>query len=223
MPIWSLHAVRRFVHGERRFELDLRITSDARRLVVFGPSGAGKSQLLKIVAGLTRPDAGHVEVAGRRLFDASTRVDLPVRERWLGYLFQVYALFAHLTVVQNVAFGLHHGWRNPPREVRDAAVERWLRAFDLLSVAQQYPDQLSGGQRQRAALARALVGEPRALLLDEPFAALDPPLRARLRDELADLVESLALPLLLISHDDADALRFGDEVVEIDSGKVLVR
>ncbi len=221
--IWELQVRRRLEHRGRVFTLDAGFASEARRVVVFGPSGAGKSQLLQAVAGLARPDAGRIAVAGRVLFDRDARIDLPARERRLGYLFQDYALFPHLTVAQNVAFGLQRGWRNPSGEPRDAAVERWLRAFELLPVLRQYPEQLSGGQRQRTALARALVGEPRALLLDEPFAALDTPLRARLRDELAELVDRLALPLLLISHDEADLRRFGDDAVVLDAGRVVPR
>ncbi len=134
-------------------------------------------------------------------------------------MFQEYALFPHLTVRQNVAFGLDGGWRNPRRDVASDAVDRWLRAFELGALAQRYPDELSGGQRQRTALARALVGAPRALLLDEPFAALDAPLRRRLRAELAELQVLSALPMLLITHDEADVEAFADEVIEIEGGR----
>lgn len=219
--IWDVAVRRRFEHAKRRFDLDVAFASDARRLVLYGPSGAGKTQTLRIVAGLTTVDAGHVRVAGRTLLDRAARIDVPARERGLAYVFQDYALFPHLTVVQNIAFGLQTGWRNPSREIRHAEVERWMRAFDLLPVARHYPEQLSGGQRQRTALARALVAKPQALLLDEPFAALDPALRARLRDELADLQAQLALPLLLITHDETDVRRFGDEALQIDAGRIV--
>jgi len=135
-------------------------------------------------------------------------------------VFQDYALFPHLNVLQNVAFGLQRGWRNAAREVRHDEVQRWMRAFELGPLSHHYPEQLSGGQRQRTALARALVARPRALLLDEPFAALDPDLRARLRDELADLQAELGIPLVLITHDERDVRRFGDEVIEIAAGRV---
>ncbi|WP_295641537.1 ATP-binding cassette domain-containing protein [uncultured Methylibium sp.] len=220
MSIWDVDLQRRFEHAKRRFDLRLSFASDVPRLVIYGPSGAGKSQTLKCIAGLTRPDAGHVRLNGQALFDAAARVDVPARDRQLAYVFQDYALFPHLTVVQNIAFGLHRGWRNASREVRDEAVERWLTAFELTPVARHYPEQLSGGQRQRTALARALVAEPRALLLDEPFAALDPALRARLRDELADLQARLAIPLLLITHDPEDVRRFGDAVLELRDGRL---
>ena len=218
--IWDVDARRRFDHARRRFELRVRFASDSRRLVLFGPSGAGKSQTLKIVAGLTRPDAGHVRLGGETLADVAARIDVPARDRRLAYVFQDYALFPHLNVLQNVAFGLQRGWRNAAREVRHDEVQRWMRAFELGPLSHHYPEQLSGGQRQRTALARALVARPRALLLDEPFAALDLDLRARLRDELSDLQAELDIPLVLITHDERDVRRFGDEVIEIAAGRV---
>jgi molybdate transport system ATP-binding protein len=218
--LWDVELRRRFEHARARFELQVRFASDARRLVLFGPSGAGKTQTLRMIAGLTDPDAGHIRLDGRTLFDARAGIDLPARERRLAYVFQDYALFPHLDVVQNIAFALAGGWRNPGREARDPRVAQWLDALDLGAVAHLHPEQLSGGQRQRVALARALVAEPRALLLDEPFAALDAALSERLRDELAELQVRLALPLLLITHDAADVRRFGDEVLEIEAGRL---
>jgi len=216
---WDV-AVRKHLHATgHRFELDVVFRSDARRLVLFGPSGAGKSLTLKAIAGLLHPDAGHVRIGDATLFDAAAQIDLVPQRRGLAYLFQDYALFPHLTVAQNIAFGLQHGWRNPPRATWPAAARRWMQAFELEHLAQHYPDQLSGGQRQRTALARALVSEPRALLLDEPFAALDAQLRRRLRAELAELQQRLAIPMLLITHDEADVEAFADEVVAIRAGR----
>jgi molybdate transport system ATP-binding protein len=220
MTLWDIDVQRCFEQGRRRFDLRVRFASDARRLVLFGPSGAGKSQTLKIIAGLTTPDTGHVRLAGRTLVDRQAGIDLPPRERTLAFVFQDYALFPHLNVVQNIAFGLRRGWRNAQREWRHESVERWLQAFQLAPVAHQFPEQLSGGQRQRTAIARALVGEPCALLLDEPFAALDPALRARLRDELADLQAQIDIPLMIITHDDSDVARFGEEVLQIEDGRL---
>ena len=219
--IWQVDVRRRFTHAHRHFDLHARFESNARRLVIFGASGAGKSQTLKIIAGLTAPDSGHVRLGGEALVDRIEGIDVPARRRRLAYVFQDYALFPHLTVIQNIAFGVHRGWLNARRHEKHEAVHRWLKAFELEPVALQYPEQLSGGQRQRTALARALVANPRALLLDEPFAALDPGLRARLRDELADLQARLDIPLLLISHDEADVVRLGEEVLEMRAGEVV--
>jgi len=219
-PLWDVDLRRRFAQAGRQFDLQVRFRSDARRLVLFGPSGAGKSQTLRIMAGLTRADAGHVRLQGEALLDLAAGVELPARRRGLAYMFQDYALFPHLTLRQNVAFGLQRGWRNPGRRVADPEVERWLSAFGLQALAGHYPEQLSGGQRQRTALARALVARPRALLLDEPFAALDGALRARLREELLALLAELDLPLLLITHDEADVRLLGQQVLTMAEGRI---
>jgi molybdate transport system ATP-binding protein len=206
--------------GKRLFTLDARLASDSQRVVIYGPSGAGKSQLLRAVAGLARPDAGRIVLAGRCLYDGAQGLDLPPRRREVGYLFQDYALFPHLNVRQNIAFGLRRGWFNPPPRIDDERVAYWLDALELGQVAHQLPQQLSGGQRQRTALARALVDHPRALLLDEPFAALDPALRARMRRELDTLQRRLAIPMLLITHDPEDVQAFGDHVLRMEDGRI---
>lgn len=217
--IWDVDLRRRFTGGTHSFDLDLQFCSNHRRLILYGPSGAGKSMALKMIAGLMTPAAGHVRLYDDVLFDSASGVNLSPQRRGLGYVFQHYALFPHLTVIQNIAFGLHRGLMNPRRSVHHDTVQRWLKTLYLEGVAHQYPEQLSGGQRQRTALARALVTEPRALLLDEPFAALDRPLRGRLREELDELVTRLDIPLLLITHDDDDVLRLADAVIRIDSGR----
>jgi molybdate transport system ATP-binding protein len=172
-----------------------------------------------------KPERGHVRIGGETMFDSTSRIDVPARERRLGYVFQDYALFAHLTVRQNVSFGLAKGWRNPPRkgfrDSRDERVDAWLARLELDPFGDRYPEQLSGGQRQRTALARALVGEPRAILLDEPFSALDVGLRARLRDELVELQGRLSVPMILITHDPDDARVFAEATIAIESGRVI--
>lgn len=219
-PVWDLHLRRRLAHAGSRFELDLVVASDARRLVLFGPSGSGKTQALRLVAGLARPDAGHVRVAGRTLFDAATGVDLPPRERHLGHVVQDHALFPHLSVRRNIAFGLSTGWRTPAAALRDERVERWIERFHLQGVVDLLPHQISGGQRQRAALARALAAGPAALLLDEPFSALDQALRRHLREEVLALQQELDLPMILITHDDEDVRRLAQDVVHLEAGRV---
>jgi len=206
--------------GGRRFELDVTFSTDARRTVIYGPSGAGKSLTLQAIAGLLKPDEGTIYIDGHPVFDSASRIDVPARERRLGYLFQDYALFPQLTVRQNIAFALKRGWRNPSRHDGGEAVDGWIQAFELDRVAQQRPHQLSGGQRQRTALARALVNGPRALLLDEPFSALDPDLRGRMRAELDTLLERVGVPMLMITHDPEDLARFGDRRVMLRDGAV---
>lgn len=214
---------RRMRGAHREFTLQVQFTSTAARTVVFGPSGAGKSLTLRALAGLLQPDAGVIRLDGRTLFDSRAGVHLPARQRRVGYLFQDYALFPHLTVQQNVAFGLQAGWRNPPVAGRDERVERWLAAFRLGPVARQYPAEISGGQRQRTALARALVNSPAALLLDEPFAALDTELREHMRAELDALLRELGIPIVLITHDPQDLERFGECVVRLSEGRVAAQ
>ena len=216
--------IHKTVRSERRsFDLQVRFTTSARRTVIFGPSGAGKSLTLQALAGLLTPDSGHIEFAGEVLFDSAAGIDVPARRRGFGYLFQDYALFPKLNVRQNVAFGLSHGLRNPSKQVDDTAVNRWLDAFELQDVAAQRPGELSGGQRQRTALARALVHSPRALLLDEPFSALDPELRERMRAELDELLTRIDVPVLMITHDPQDLEWFGDATLYLRDGMITER
>lgn len=220
--MWLELDIRRvFSAPGQQFELDIQLQCSQRQVVLFGPSGAGKSLTLKAIAGLMRPQAGSMRLGGEVVFDASLGIHRPPQQRRLGYVFQDYALFPHLSVRQNIGFGLQRGWFNPPRRERDAEVERWMRALRIEHLAQMLPSQLSGGQRQRTALARALVNRPQALLLDEPFAALDHDLRAHLRQELLEVLAATDVPLLLISHDPADVAMFGQQVVELVDGKVL--
>jgi len=221
--VWDIDISKHLQHGQRGFDLHVRCASAARRLVLFGPSGAGKTQTLKMIAGLVRPDRGSVKLLGQALYCSATHQDLSPQARRVAYVFQDYALFPHLTVRQNIAFGLHTGWRNPPRMAAHAAVDHWLAAFHMHQEQQLFPHQLSGGQRQRTALARALVAEPRALLLDEPFAALDKTLRQRLRDQLAELLADIGIPMLLITHDEEDVAQLADEVVYLAAGRVVSR
>ena len=138
----------------------------------------------------------------------------------MAYLFQDHALFPHLTVRQNIGFALRRGWLNPGHQHTHERIERWLDAFALRPQADQYPAELSGGQRQRTALARALVTEPRALLLDEPFSALDPALRNTMRHELLALQRQLQVPMIVITHDPEDAALLGQHVVQLRDGRV---
>lgn len=206
--------------GARSFELRARFASDSQRIVIYGPSGAGKSQLLKAIAGLMTPDSGRIVLAGQPLFDGARRLNVTPQRRRVAYLFQDYALFPHLNVRQNIAFGLRRGWFNPAAGIEHEALRYWLQAFELDAVAQQLPHQLSGGQRQRVALARALIAHPRALLLDEPFAALDPALRVRMRGELDALQRRLQIPMVIITHDPDDVAAFGDHVLRMEDGRI---
>ena len=216
----DLHLQKELRAADRVFSLDITLASDSQRIVLYGPSGSGKSLTLKAIAGLMRPDSGHIRIQGRTLFDSAHGIDVRVQERNVAYLFQDYALFPHLTVAQNIAFGLARGSINLRRPAEHPAVRQWLQAFGLEAIAHSRPAQISGGQRQRVALARALVAEPDMLLLDEPFSALDLSLRQRMRSELAELQSRLQVPMLLITHDPADVEALGQTVFELRDGRL---
>ena len=210
----------RLIGGGQTFELDCRCQSQAKRLAIVGESGSGKSLTLQLLAGLLRPQAGHVRIGGTCYGDTDKRLWLPPQQRQAGLLFQDYALFPHLTVAQNIAFGLRHGWRTPPQKQAVQLAGFWLDKMQLASLAAHYPHQISGGQRQRTALARACIASPRWLLLDEPFSALDIGLRSRMRQWLLDLQQELDIPMLLITHDQEDSEILAQEVAHMSAGRL---
>ena len=189
---------------------------DGELVALLGPSGCGKTTLLRIIAGLEQADTGRIIIRGE---DAS---DLHVRERHVGFVFQHYALFRHMTVFENVAFGLRVKPRRhrPDEATITARVTELLDLVQLGHVAQRYPTQLSGGQRQRVALARALAVQPKVLLLDEPFGALDAQVRKELRRWLRTLHDELHVTSLFVTHDQEEALEVADRVVLMNAGKV---
>jgi molybdate transport system ATP-binding protein len=203
----------------REFRLHMSFTSDTDVTVLYGNSGAGKSLTLQSIAGLIRPDAGRISVNDRVLFDSAQSIDVPARQRGVGLVFQDYALFPHLSVLQNVAFGQTRGWMN--RRSSDDRIRSVLSTLHLDSLADAYPADLSGGQRQRVALGRALAGRPQMLLLDEPFSALDSELRARLRAELSEIRQREQIPMIVITHDAEDIAAFGGTLVHVSDGRVV--
>jgi molybdate transport system ATP-binding protein len=187
--------------------------------VVVGPNGAGKSSLLSFLLGVRRPERGRIAVGDQRLFDAEKGIDVPIEARRLGYVPQDFALFPHLSVAQNVAFALG----SQPDLDRTERVERLTSILAELGIgafAQRDPRTLSGGERQRVALARALATRPKALLLDEPLAALDIPSRREVRAFLARYLEKLALPTLVVTHDARDARWLGDRIAALEAGRI---
>lgn len=214
--------IRKQVRGERRsFPLDVAFAADSARIVLYGPSGAGKSLTLQMIAGLIRPDAGRIVVDGETWFDRTRGIDRPPRARSIGYVFQDYALFPHRSVAANIAAALEPRLGRRLDAAGQARLDALLARFALRDVAASYPAQLSGGQRQRTALARALACAPRRLLLDEPFAALDGMLRARVRDDLIALQRDQGVPWLLITHDPDDVARCAEMVVRMEEGRVV--
>jgi molybdate transport system ATP-binding protein len=205
----------------RRFDLAVRFATDAPFAALYGPSGAGKSLTLQAIAGLLKPHRGHIRLDGRNLFDAGQGVHIAPPQRRVGYLPQNYALFPHLSVHENIAFGLK-SWRKKrllPDE--QAHVGALMDSFGLAALADSRPITLSGGQQQRVALARALACQPQLLLLDEPFAALHPSLRHSLREELAQVRHQWGIPALMITHDVEDVLALADVAFVFDQGQVV--
>ena len=200
------------------FRLDVSFTVTDGVTCLLGASGCGKSMTLKCIAGIEKPDEGHIELDGRVLFDSACGVNLPPQNRRVGYLFQNYALFPNMTVRQNILCGL---CREKDRSVRERRLEEMLRMMQLEGLENRKPHQLSGGQQQRVALARILVNDPRLLLLDEPFSALDGHLRDSLKIELRDLLQRYGHEVLMVTHDRTEAYNMGREIAVMDAGRLL--
>lgn len=204
-------------------ELDASVDTSEGPLVVVGPNGAGKTSLLLMLLGAIRPARGHVALGSRVLFDAASRIDVPVEAREIGYVPQDYGLMPHLSVADNVAFALRcRGFRGSASALRVAS-EAKLADLDMSHLADRRTHALSGGERQRLALARALAARPGALLLDEPLAALDVEGRRGVRSFLGGLIARLEIPTVVVSHDVADARALGERIVVMERGKVVQR
>jgi molybdate transport system ATP-binding protein len=203
---------------ERVIEGNLSLLTDRFSItVLFGPSGCGKTTTLRCLAGLERPDEGRIIFGETRWFDSEQRVFLTPQQRDIGYLFQEYALFPHLTVARNVGYGLRGFSRNERRRRVDDMLER----FRLAGLANRYPQQASGGEQQRIALARVLARRPRLLLLDEPLSALDQPTREQIRPELRGMLVQFGIPVVLVTHDRIEAMALADHLIVLNQGKVL--
>ena len=199
------------------FELAVDLAVDREITVLYGHSGAGKTLTLEAIAGLLTPREGRIELHDKVVFDSASGINVPPQRRNLGYLVQSYALFPHLTVAQNIAYGIGH----LSRAERRARVEEIAGMFGLQDLLDRRPARISGGQAQRVALARALVRQPRVLLLDEPFAAVDSSIRRTLRRELRQLAQRLDLSVVMVTHDLTEAYNVGDRLAVIDHGRVL--
>jgi len=204
--------------GDLAIDVALRATAD-RPTVIVGPNGAGKTTLLLMILGAHRPTAGHVRRGGESLYDAKAGVDVPIEHRRVGFLPQRYALFPHLDVRANVAYGI----RAATRAERSRLAEQALENLGIAALARRRGPDLSGGEAQRVALARALANQPAALLLDEPLGALDAAVRADTRAFVAERVRALGVPTIIVTHARADADAFGGEIIVIEEGRVSQR
>ena len=201
------------------FNLELKLSlAVGETLGILGPSGAGKSMTLQMLAGLVRPERGRIHLGERCLFDSERHINSVPQKRRIGYVFQDYALFPHLTVAANIAYGLPKAIRRAERKHR---VQDFLTEIRLEDYASRYPSQLSGGQQQRVALARALAAEPELLLLDEPFSALDWELRSDLEQTLLRFRNSRKIPFILVTHNLEEAYRLCDRLAIFEKGNIL--
>ena len=199
------------------FELDVSLACEAGITVLFGASGSGKTLTLDALAGLLRPDEGRILLHDSILYDSGSGAWLPPQRRAVGYVVQNYALFPHMTLQQNLAFGIHQ----LPSLERHRRIHEMLEQFGLAEHAGRRPDELSGGQKQRASIARALITEPRLLLLDEPVRGLDYPLRADFYEILGKVRERYAIPILLVTHDVAEGFFLGDRMAVYAAGRIV--
>ena len=202
------------------FRLDVQFTAESGVTCLLGASGCGKSMTLKCIAGIEKPDAGRIVLDGRVLFDAEEHIDLPPQERRVGYLFQNYALFPNMTVRQNILCGL---CREKERAEKERRLREILQIMQLNGLENHRPHQLSGGQQQRVALARILVNDPKLLLLDEPFSALDGHLRDALKIELRDLLDRFGREVLMVTHDRTEAYNLSREIAVMAAGRILTK
>ncbi|MGB3293204.1 MAG: sulfate/molybdate ABC transporter ATP-binding protein, partial [Phormidesmis sp.] len=197
------------------------VTDNQRPLGILGASGAGKSLILRCIAGIETPDTGRIVLNGRVLFDSRQGINVPSCDRKVGILFQNYALFPHLTVFDNVAFGQRQQLSSLPPNQLAAAVAQQLAAVQLEPLCQRYPSELSGGQQQRVALARALASQPEVLLLDEPFSALDTHLRSQIEQQLITRLQNYPGITLLVTHNLEEAYRVCHHLLVVDSGNLV--
>lgn len=198
------------------FELEIDIALTNGILAVVGHSGAGKTTMLQCIAGLQRPAWGEIRIGNRLVFSAAQKINLPARSRHIGYVFQDYALFPHMTVAENVAYGIPKGNNRCNKMLSVLSV---LEMLSIKHLKDRYPAQISGGEKQRVALARALTTAPELLLLDEPLSALDKDTRSGLQQELRKLQAQWQIPFILVTHDPQEAELLGDQIIQITKGK----
>ncbi|MCE7963268.1 MAG: ATP-binding cassette domain-containing protein [Acidobacteria bacterium ACB1] len=206
-----------FDKREASFDLELSVEIGSGFTVLTGPSGAGKTTLLKMISGIIRPDRGRIELDRKVFFESELRIDVPIRERQVGFVFQDYALFPHMTATENVCYGIKTG---SSAERRDKALEM-LALFHIEHIAARMPREMSGGEQQRVALARALASEPAIALLDEPLSAVDVETRGKLLDEVENAQERTGIPFIYVTHNEAEAARLGRQRITMRAGRIV--
>jgi molybdate transport system ATP-binding protein len=215
----SVRIAKRLPGAAREFVLEAAVTISPGISILFGPSGAGKTTLLDCIAGLTVPDCGRIEIGRRVFFDSDRGVSLPVQNRRVGYVFQDLALFPHLTVARNIAYGL----AGRPSSAQQRRVDGILESFRISHLKDRRPGEISGGEQQRVALARGLVTDPCLLLLDEPLAALDAPTKSKIIDDLREWNGAHRIPVLYVTHSRDEVFALGEQVIALENGRVVAQ
>ncbi|HEY8459823.1 MAG TPA: ABC transporter ATP-binding protein [Blastocatellia bacterium] len=206
------------------FSLDVDFTAPSGVTILFGHSGSGKTTCLRAVAGIITPDEGRISLDGRLYFDSDSGVNLPIRRRRVGFVFQDYALFPHMTAEQNVVYGVRvEGSAGQGKAAKREKARELLSLLGIEYAARRYPRELSGGESQRVALARALASDPAVVLLDEPLSAIDAKTRARLLVEIKAMQQRTGIPFLYVTHSAAEAVEIGDHVIVLNEGRVIQR
>jgi molybdate transport system ATP-binding protein len=198
------------------FSLDVTFSSADGITILFGPSGSGKTTTLRIIGGITTPDQGSIIVGDQTYFDSQARINLSVQSRRVGYVFQDYALFPHLSAEQNVAYGI----KEKTARIRQEQARAMLALLKIEHIRNRYPENMSGGEQQRVALARALASDPAVVLLDEPLSAVDVETRSGLLDEVAAAQGRVGIPFIYVTHNTTEAIRLGTHAVVLAEGKV---
>lgn len=215
----SARISKRLPAAGREFTLEIDIEVAPAITILFGASGAGKTTLLDCIAGLSTPDAGNITIGEKSFFDSDSGVDLPVHGRRIGYVFQELALFPHLSVTQNIRYGL----ARVDREEQKRRIDAILESFRITHLLDRKPGEISGGEQQRVALARALVTDPRVLLLDEPLAGLDAPTKAKIINDLRAWNRAHNIPIFYVTHTREEVFALGDRVIVLDNGHVVAQ
>jgi molybdate transport system ATP-binding protein len=205
------------LHYPSGFTLDAAFTTQTSLTLLQGPSGSGKTTLLSILAGLIRPDRGRIRLDSTVLFDSAAKVNLPPEARRIGYVFQDYLLFPHLSVRRNLLYG----WRRRPRDARPPTLERVVEVLELGDLLERLPHALSGGQQQRVALGRALLCGPRLLLLDEPLASVEEALRQRVLGYIEQVLREWDIPTMYVTHNAGEVEQLARQVVRLESGRIV--
>lgn len=199
------------------FALDIEFSAPDGITVLSGASGSGKTTVLRLIAGILAPDWGTISVGAQTYFDSSRGINVPIQKRRVGFVFQDYALFPHLTAAENIAYGI----KNADRKIKLVAAREMLTLFHIERLGNRLPREMSGGEQQRVALARALASEPKILLLDEPLSAVDAEVRQKLLDEIAAAQRRAKIPFIYVTHNESEAARLGDHRVALRNGRVV--